>query len=243
MDIAQTLGVKAAVITLIVLLVLVFVAQLIVGVFGTASSVVNGTLVNASFFSALAHTASANAMNDTAANSLVVTLSGSYSWISSSNPLTIQITGNQISTFASNTAYAVPGNSQTKTFKLTSATATQTLSATAGNFYNISNIALSGFPGTAYPSINASIVQGYISATHGSAPAAYSTNSITGLGSAAITLGQAAKQYASTGTANTTVINFIPIVVLVALIIIILGLFGLKNLLNVGSEAGEGGAI
>ena len=48
----------------------------------------------------------------------------------------------------------------------------------------------------------------------------------------------AVSQFNSVGTANTTVINFIPIVVLVALIVIILALFGLRTLLNVGE--GEG---
>ena len=46
----------------------------------------------------------------------------------------------------------------------------------------------------------------------------------------------AVKQFGQVGTANTTVINFIPIVILVALIVIILALFGLRNLLNVGGE-------
>ncbi len=48
------LGIKAAVISLIVLLVLVFVAQLVVGVFGTASAQVNNTLVTTAGANSLA---------------------------------------------------------------------------------------------------------------------------------------------------------------------------------------------
>ena len=229
---------KGALLALVVILVLVFVAQLVVGVLATANAQVNKTLVAVAPFGATyATTASANAINDSAANTITLTLSGSYSWISATHPLTISITGNQISPYASNTAYATPTNALTLTYRTTSNATTQTMFTNQG-FYNITQVKLSGVTGFAVPSITATVSESFLGVAHGSAPETYATNTITAKNVSTITSATAVQQFDSTGTANTTVINFIPIVVLVALIVIILALFGLRNLLNVGE--GEG---
>ena len=136
-----------------------------------------GSVASSSSFSI-----SANAINDTesGSNTLQLSLSGSYSWISGTHPLSVAITGNSITTPASNTVYAVPGAAQTQTYSITSATTPQTLSSTAGNFYNITAITLSGLTGNpASPSITATITQTFNGVAHNSAPASYATNTIT----------------------------------------------------------------
>ncbi len=158
--------------------VLVIVLSLMYQGYAQTKIQINHAFNNPSISNSLT-SASANAVNDSAANTLTVDFTGSYAWISSSTPLTIALTGNSISSYASNTAYAVPGNTETQTFSVTSDTALQTLTSTTGNFYNISSIDLGGITSGAYPSFTAKITQSFSGVLHGSAPSSFVTNTIS----------------------------------------------------------------
>lgn len=215
-----------AVIAVILLIVLVFIAQLITGVFGTASANINSTLA-ATTMSAMAGatTVSNNAITSNGANTLTLTLSGSYKWVNPSNPLTISVTGNSISTYATNNLLtrAVAGVTETQTFTLTSnSSPTNVLTTTTGNFYNISKISL-GFGTVGYlttPSISASVAQSYYQAN------TLNTNSITGNVIYTTGQSQAVANYGAVGNATSTIIPFITVIIIVALVVILLDLFG-----------------
>jgi len=82
--------------------------------------------------------------NDMAVNTLVVSLSGTTSWISATNPLTVTVSGNAIKAYGTGGSGGVETANllQTQTFSFTS-TATQTCTI-CGNYYNISAIGLVG---------------------------------------------------------------------------------------------------
>ena len=218
-----------ALIGVIALVVLVFVIQLLVGVFGTATSAVNKTLANTNFGQSQVSSGSSNAIWDNGVNTLTLTLSGSYKWITGVSPLTITVTGNTVGTFATNTALAVPSIANTVTYVTSSNATTQTL-ATATKFYNITSVSVSGVQAQAYPSMTATVAQNYWNAN------SLSANSVSGSAVVTVTQGQQTQQFLQTGQAQSTIIPFINIIVLVALVVILLALFGLKRILDIGTN-------
>ena len=128
------------------------------------------TLFSASGSSTFSPTVnSVNALNSVGANSLVLTPTGSNSWISAANPLTVVITGNLITTYATNAAYATSTQTETQTWVLNSPNA-NTVSATAGNFFNITSVTISGMTLGASPSLTVQVTQNYAGVVHGAAP-------------------------------------------------------------------------
>ena len=225
---------------IIVLVALAVVAQVIVGALGQVSQITNSTLQDMAFTSALSAVAATNSfsVNIVAANAITTTLSGNHGWISSSHPLTIEIVGTGISSFATNEVAAVEGGAQTQTYTLTSPAASQTLTASAGNFFSISNVILLGPTGLAFPSVTASVSQTGLYAVPSSAPWANTINSLTASGTATITQGQAIVWFNTAGQSPTTILNFMTIIFLVAALVILLSLFGMDKIFNLGNQAG-----
>jgi hypothetical protein len=172
-------------------------------------------------------------------NTLVVNLAGSYGWISSAYPITITITGNSISSYATNTAYATPGPLQTQKYTLTGATTPQTLSSTAGNFFNISAILVSGVTPAAYPNMNVQIVQTYNAVAYGSVPASYATNTLSANDILTITLpaqyGIVENMSLNTQTPiNTFGSNVVLVIFALVLIVIVIAVLKMKKKNNEG---------
>lgn len=142
-----------AVVAFVLIALVASVGALILSGFQNSASVLK--LTNAG-------TNSLNANTITAANTLNLALSGSYSWISASNPLTVAVTGNSVSSYSNgvgvNTATA--GTVTTETFTVTSPAASQSLgTATSGNFFNITAVKLTGVDSAAAPSITATVTE------------------------------------------------------------------------------------
>jgi outer membrane protein assembly factor BamB len=114
---------------------------------------------------------SPRAKDITAANTLVLTLSGPTSWISASNPLLVTVTGNAVGKFSTfnsvsnSIVLATDSNSiESQSFLITSNAPSQTLTSTTGNFYYISQISLDSpdNPRTPDPTINGSVTEVYL---------------------------------------------------------------------------------
>jgi hypothetical protein len=122
-------------------------------------------------------------------NSLTITLSGTYSWISTTTPLTVTVTGNYIKAYSTGISgnVEVAGTANTQTFSLTSSTATQTLCGTCGDFYNFSGMTLAG---SSAQSVVATVTEGYnsIHGTIGTANTMVFTDTATSASSNMITL-------------------------------------------------------
>jgi hypothetical protein len=205
--------------------VVVFVLIALVGTIGAQILQSFGTS-NAQLFNTAAQTVGGGkGLYQTAANTLTVTLSNKYSWISSQYPLTLTIKGYGFSAYASNTANAVVGSPLTETFSLTSPTATQVLASPAGNFFNITSVGLT-VPSFVYPqampSVNASVTQNYQQEVTGSNT--ITSNSFTATGSFAVTATAAynATTYGLSGV--NTIMTYLPLIALVIVAAILIGI-------------------
>jgi hypothetical protein len=228
-----------AVIAVILLIVLVFIAQLVTGVFGTATSQINSTVAGATMAAVMqTPTISSNALTTNGANTLTLTLGGAFGWISTSTPITVSVTGNSVSTYSTNNlnTKATPGPLQTQTFTVTNGlSATNTLTTTTGNFYNITSISL-GFGGLGYkasPSITASVQESFWQAN------TLTTGTVTGNVIYTAPQSQAVTQYVAVGSATGTIIPFITVIIIVSLVVILLDLFGVNLGAYFKRSAGE----
>ena len=200
-------------------------------------------LINTNTTSVLSH----NAMNITAlaSNSITLVCSGSCGWISATTPLSVSITGNSVSSFATNTAVATPGVAETQTFSVTSGTGTQTLTSTTGNFFNITQVLLSGMTAGAADTMTIVVTQTYNAVTPSSVPIAYFTNTITANAVTTTYAGEAPGAVANYsnnagGNANTYGQNInLAIFALIFITIIVAVLLGIKS----GKITGEGGFL
>ena len=214
-----------AFIAVILLIVLVFIAQLLVGVVGVSSSTLNTSLSLAQPAQvSYAGTASAKAINDFAVNSLVLTLSGTTSLISAQNPLTVTVTGNAISAYAIAATYAVAGAVETQTFTITNAMSPQTLSAATGNFYNITAVVITGVTNLQYPTLTGTVSQSFDAITH--TAGTHGANTISAANVLTLTQPTPIGQYIQIGSVQSTIIPFITVITVVSLVVILLDLFG-----------------
>lgn len=232
-------NVRTKVIEIVVLIAIAIIAQIIVGALGQVTTGVYGTLAitQSQVLSAFARngtsTGTANtlpAVNDMSANSLTITLGGTYA-ISPTYPLTVAISGNTITTYGTLSASVASTSSQTQTFVLTSGTATQTLCASCGNFYNFSGLTLTGLNGQEIPTITAAVTQNY-NAIYSTGHASANTISFTDTGTVAGTT--ATTNFNLAGVSVTTVLSFMSIIFLIAAVVILLSLFGMENLFKLG---------
>ena len=224
-------------IEIVVLIALAIIAQVIVGTLGQVTQVAGAALPVAGTSIAFSNSIPGNAINIVPTNGLAgagltVTLSGTYA-ISPSYPLTLTVTGNTVSAYATNVVYAVPGAKSTYTYTLTNTTSPQTLTSTATQFYNITSMTLSGVTAYDSPSITLLVTQTYNSVVHGAA-LTYLSNTITGTGVDTVTLSTANNNFNSAGSSVTTVLNFMSIIFLIAAVVILLSLFGLDKIFEIG---------
>jgi hypothetical protein len=218
-----------AVIAFVLIAIVAAVGGLILANFQSNSTVL-------AFSQTVTPSAVANTMNETA-NTLTVTFSGAYSWVSVSHPITVSVTGYVVNTVATNTVYATPLSSLTKTYTLTSATGSvQSLSATGGNYVNITSVSLSGLIGGAEPQMTATVIENYLTVTQGSAPAAYTANSLTAV---VVATGTASSAYNSIGyglSSIQTMTSFLPLLALVIVAAAIIGVVVLAFKFGGGSS-------
>ena len=210
-------------------LVSVFVIAIVFGVFLYATVVTNNNFLASQPYTYSASTsASTNAVGIIAANTISVTFTGDYANFSSATPLTLTITGNQVNAYATNTVYATQGTGITQTYTITSPTATQTLTSTQGNFFNISSVTLSSpSPSFIVGTVGAAITETYLGATHGSVPWANTVVTTTASG----TLNTAAQKIAGATPSSiytslvaylVTLANFVGIIILLVIIMIVI---------------------
>ena len=224
----------------IFILGIVFGALLIaVATTNTTISNLQGQFANQSMTYSGSTTPSIAATDISGANALTFSVAGSSYWISASNPLTITVTGNYISSYATNTAYAASSASKTEIFTVTS-NSPHTLNA-LDNFYSISSVVLTHVY-QEQPSITVTLDEFYAGAVRGSAPASYIGNSVE-----AVTVLTATPSSMNIGTSSSTPVsvfgalaaymvtlsNFVGIIILLAIIVVIIGVlyyfFGNKS--------------
>lgn len=156
-------------------------------------------LQNPAIVSATTSTASANNQNAILANTIltgftltngnVITLScsGSCAWLNG-NSTQVTISGwaiNNANAGATNTIFANTIAQESQTFTVTNSLSTPvTVTTQTGNFFTINSVTISltsiAQLNAAYPSMTFTAAETTNSVTHGSAPAAFGTNTITG---------------------------------------------------------------
>lgn len=208
----------------------VFIVAIIFGVILTATAITSSTINTiAPITNSLVTTPGGNiGQNILSTNSLVITCTGACSWISTSRPATVTVVGNGIGVYATNEIFATRGTQLSQTFTLTSATFPQTLTATNGNYYNISVVSISGFGSSAEPSFTVTVTQNALSVTHLSVPSDKTTNVISAVAVQTVseqTIGTSSSTssgvFGSIATYLVTVANFTGIIILLAIIIVV----------------------
>ena len=147
-------------------------------------------------------------------NSVILeNIGGSDSWISVTTPLYITVTGETVTTVATNTVIAVNSvGFTTLTFVVNSISTPITLT-TSGNFYSINTITLTTpygattLPTSAYPSITANVAQVYYAVKENSAPVTFSGNTQAANEIANVILGPQYGAYANFSTYGSPLPN------------------------------------
>ncbi len=230
------MGTKSKVIEAVVLIALAVVSQIIVGVLGQVQYTAQAALAapqNALVVNSI------QAPNIVGANDLTIALSGTYNWVSPQFPLTVYITGNAVSAYATNTAFATNSPSTTVSYVLNNPSGTYDEGTAAGNWYQITSISTSQVPAVGYPSVTATATQTFLAAVHNSAPWSNTVNTITASDAVVLTSTTGLTYSNTAGQSVTTVLNFLTIIFLVAALVILLSLFGLDKILRVGGGRNE----
>jgi hypothetical protein len=151
--------------------------------YGASKNILNTTYQPSILSNSNTGATTANQFNANTVNSLILTCTGTAcSWPTASAPLTVKVTGNVITTYATNAVYAAALGRVSNTFTVTSSVLTPvTLGSNAGDFYNFSAINVSGalLSTQAAPGATWTVSEGMLTTTHGSVPAAYYSNSIS----------------------------------------------------------------
>lgn len=205
-------GLQAAVIAFILIAIIGAVGVLILGGFGTSSTVLS-TNPTSTLTSASSDALGYNSPTVSASNT-VLTFTGDTSWISSTTPLTVTLFGNVVTTAATN---AVGGNAlSTGTFTQTLSFASKPTGVTtfASNFLNIQTVTVNGVIPSA-TGLVVTVTQNFGNTIVGSAPVSNDIATIVATGTVTVTSGGASNSISFGTSAVSTIMSFLPLLGLV----------------------------